>query len=86
MIEIKKIDDNSFEVTVTKGKGTTRHFVAMDDEYYEDLTGGEISREELVRRSFEFVLDREPKEAILAEFNLRTIKKYFPSYEDEIRI
>lgn len=86
MIEVERVDDNSFEVTVSKGKGTTRHVVAVDDEYYEDLTGGEITKEELVRRSFEFLLDHEPKESILSEFDLRMITRYFPSYEDDIRV
>lgn len=39
----------------------------------------------LVRRSFEFLLAREPKESILSPFRLSVIGRYFPEYEDEIR-
>ena len=39
----------------------------------------------LVRRSFEFLLVREPKESILASFGLSVIGRYFPEYESEIR-
>jgi len=39
---------------------------------------------ELVRRSFEFLLAREPKESILPSFGLSTIVRYFPEYESEI--
>jgi hypothetical protein len=38
-----------------------------------------------VRRSFEFLLEREPKESILARFDLSVISRYFPEYEDEIK-
>jgi hypothetical protein len=39
----------------------------------------------LVRRSFEFLLAREPKESILSSFGLSVIGRYFPEYEREIR-
>jgi hypothetical protein len=38
----------------------------------------------LVRRSFEFLLAREPKESILRSFSLSVIGRYFPEYEREI--
>lgn len=38
----------------------------------------------LVRRSFEFLLAREPKETILTSFGLSVIGRYFPEYEREI--
>lgn len=37
--------------------------------------------EELVRRSFEFLLQRESKESILREFDLSVIQRYFPDYD-----
>jgi hypothetical protein len=38
-----------------------------------------------VRRSFEFLLDNEPKESILARFDLAVIGRYFPQFEREIK-
>jgi len=38
----------------------------------------------LVRRSFEFLLAREPKESILKKFDLALIQKYFLEYENTI--
>jgi hypothetical protein len=38
----------------------------------------------LVRRSFEFLLAREPKDSILSSFGLSVIGRYFPEYEREI--
>ena len=40
--------------------------------------------EELVRRSFEFLLERESKESILREFDLSVIQRYFPDYDEAI--
>ena len=42
--------------------------------------------EDLVRRSFEFLLEREPRTSILREFDLPVIGRYFPEYEREIRL
>jgi hypothetical protein len=48
------------------------------------LTSGKIEPKELVEKSFEFLLAREPKESILKQFNLMEIARYFPEYESEI--
>jgi len=42
--------------------------------------------EELVRRSFDFLLECEPKESILSSIDLRVITHYFPDYEAKIAI
>jgi hypothetical protein len=36
--------------------------------------------EDLVRRSFEFLLEREPPSSILQTFDLSVIQRYFPDY------
>jgi hypothetical protein len=41
-------------------------------------------RGELVRASFEFLLEREPATSILREFSLDVISRYFPGYPAEI--
>jgi hypothetical protein len=41
--------------------------------------------EDLVRRSFEFLLEREPPNAILRQFELSVIESYFPEYDEVIR-
>lgn len=37
--------------------------------------------EDLVARSFDFLLEREPPTAILATFELSVIQRYFPEYD-----
>ncbi|MCK4446000.1 MAG: hypothetical protein KAW56_02855 [Candidatus Marinimicrobia bacterium] len=81
MIEVKKKNDKEFLVTIEEKGSRSEHEVILDDEYYQNLTDGEISKEELIKRSFEFLLERESKESIISKFNLRIIKNYFPEYE-----
>jgi hypothetical protein len=83
-IEVTRIDDETFRVEVRDGRGTTTHEVSatpMDVRRY----GGDVEPERLVRASFEFLLEREPKEAILRRFALPVIERYFPEYPREIR-
>ena len=49
------------------------------------LDPGAASPEDLVRRSFDFLLEREPPGSILREFDLTVIGRYFPEYESAIR-
>ena len=75
-----------FEVTVgDEAGGLTRHRVTLRSADLERLTGGAVPPEELVRESFAFLLEREPKEAILRQFDLMVIGRYFPEYEAEIK-
>ena len=41
--------------------------------------------EELLEASFAFLLEREPKESILARFELPVIERYFPDYPHAVR-
>jgi hypothetical protein len=46
---------------------------------------GKAAVEDLVLRSFEFLLRREPPGSILRRFDLSAIERYFPEYDLEIR-
>jgi hypothetical protein len=41
--------------------------------------------EGLVRETFVFLLEREPKESVLHRFEIDVVSRYFPEYEREIR-
>lgn len=62
-----------------------RDDVTASRAYYEKLTGDRISVEELVHKSFEFLLERESNTSILRSFDLSVISRYFPEYESTIR-
>jgi len=85
MIEIKKKNEQEFVVNIKERDSGSEHTVTLDDEYYQNLTDGKVTKEELIKRSFEFLLKRESKESILSKFNLRIIKNYFPEYEGKIK-
>jgi len=63
----------------------TRHRVTLGDAALAGLAPGAADPIDLVRRSFAFLLAREPKESILTEFDLTVIGRYFPEYEAEVR-
>lgn len=73
-------------VLVTDEDGsTTEHDVAVARDDLARLAPGAEDPGDLVRRSFLFMLAREPKESILRSFDLPVIGRYFPEYEREIR-
>lgn len=84
-IEVERIGEEEFQVRVTEGKSQTSHRVTLKQADCDRITGGKIEPTELVRRSFEFLLENEPKESILARFDLTVISRYFPDFEREIK-
>ncbi|HXQ26255.1 MAG TPA: hypothetical protein VN822_07600 [Candidatus Acidoferrales bacterium] len=84
-IEVEKMSDGEFQVRVIEGKSQTSHRVMLKTADYERIAGGKVEPAELVRRSFEFLLENEPKESILGKFDLTVIGRYFPNFEREIR-
>ena len=85
MIEVKKKSQEEFVVTVEEGGTSKEYVVTLEDSYYQDLTQGKITKEELIEKSFKFLLERESKESIFSKLNLKIIKGYFPEFEGEIR-
>jgi hypothetical protein len=73
------------DVSVTNGGSTSKHRVKLQQDTYRLLTEERCSPEDLLRASFEFLLEQEPKEAILREFDLPVIGRYFPEYEAELK-
>ena len=84
-IEVENIGNLEFRVRIIEKSSESTHEVTMKQDDYARLTGGKVEPEELVRRSFEFLLEREPKESILRRFDLSAISRYFPEYENEIK-
>lgn len=62
----------------------TTHEVTVTGSDLNRLAPGAADPEDLVRRSFAFLLAREPGESILRRFDLPAIGRYFPEYEREI--
>lgn len=82
-IGVNKVGDAAYEVTVEEGGGRTTHRVRATSEMVQRYGGG-VPGERLIQASFRFLLEREPKEAILGTFELPVIERYFPEYPREI--
>lgn len=83
-IAVLSSGNDVYEVTVTDADGsTTAHSVTATTADCAHWGGGSDGAV-LVEASFRFLLDREPKEAILAAFDLPVIARYFPEYPGTI--
>ena len=84
---LKKIEnDYGWQITVqvSDKDSTTEHLVIIPLTTYEKLTGGKGEVDELVIKSFEFLLSKESKESILQEFEIDVIGTYFFKWEKEM--
>jgi hypothetical protein len=85
-IETKAQGDGwQFEVEVSEEKSRTSHRVTLSRATYERLSGGKVTPEACVHKSFEFLLQRESKESILRQFDITVISHYFPDFEKQFK-
>jgi hypothetical protein len=84
-VDVEKINEGEFRVRVIEGKSQTSHTVTLTAAGYERIASGKVEPAELVRMSFEFLLENEPKESILTRFDLPVIGRYFPDFEREMK-
>jgi hypothetical protein len=81
-ITVTRQADGTFRVQTPAG---TSHQVSVPAGFPASLGCGHVEPGELVRASFEFLLEREPATSILRQFSLDVISRYFPGYPAEIR-
>ena len=72
-------------IVAVRNGGETRHLVHVSRADLARLAPGATDPGDLVRASFAFLLEREPREAILREFEISVIGRYFPEFEREIK-
>jgi hypothetical protein len=72
-------------VRVTDATGSSEHRVRVTAADLRRLAPAATDPSDLVRRSFAFLLEREPRRSILAVFELTVIGRYFPEWEDAVR-
>jgi hypothetical protein len=73
-----------YDVTIGEGGDMTTHEVTVQPSDVARYAPG-ATPEELLEASFRFLLEREPKEAILRRFDLPVIERYFPEYPSHMR-
>lgn len=84
-VELEPDGERRFRVTVSEGGSRSVHQVTIPAGYVDRLTAGRMTEADLVRLSFTFLLEREPKESILTSFDLPVISRYFPEFEREVK-
>jgi hypothetical protein len=86
MIRVRRLggeDPLVLQVDVAEPDGASRHTVTLRPAEAARLGGGSPP-ERLVEAAFRFLLEREPRGAILARFDLSVIAHYFPEFEQEL--
>ena len=83
-IRVTHVDGTTFQVEVVEGSSRSVHDVVAKPSDVRRY-GGNVAPEQLLHASFEFLLEREPKESILRRFELPVIERYFPEYPEKIR-
>lgn len=82
-IDVRHLGGESFEVTIDEGSSQSVHIVTATAKHVE-LLCDDCEPDRLVDASMRFLLDREPKEAIMNQFDLDVIATYFPDYATAI--
>jgi hypothetical protein len=76
-------DPLRFDVSIRDGGGVSRHQLTMSRADLARLGGG-ADADAVIAAAFRFLLEREPKEAILSRFDINVISRYFPDFESRI--
>lgn len=74
-----------FEVRVVEETTTTTHEVTVKLKDMARLARKEETPTGFVKRVFEFLLAREPKESIMRRFDISVISTYFPEFEQAMK-
>jgi hypothetical protein len=89
-IEVTRADVEQFmsrfNVRVAADDTATEHVVTLSGVDFDRLGKGYRSPEAFIRECFAYLLEREPKEAILMSFDISQIRSYFPEFEMDISL
>ena len=83
-IDVSHESGTTFRVFVTDDTGSSTHMVTVMPSDVEHYAPGR-TEEELLEAAFGFLLEREPRAAILARFELPIIERYFPEFARVMR-
>ena len=67
-ISVQIVSPYNFKVIVSQ-KSTTEHYVTASKDFLSQFSKYNLSPEDIVKYSFEFLLDREPNTSILKKFD-----------------
>ena len=70
---------STFDVAILEGKSRSDHRVTLSSD--DALRFAPFEPSHIVEAAFAFLLDREPKEQILAAFDIGVIRRYFSDFD-----
>ena len=79
-VEVEAIGNDDFLVKVN-ATTSTEHRVTLTDAYWDQIWNSSLPKQEIISRSFAFLLEREPNSSIMRTFDLPVIQRYFGEYE-----
>jgi len=80
-VEVKQIDHDNFEVTVSADAVTHRKVKITNEAYYR-YSLGDVTKAQLVNKAFLFLLRKEPNTSLLTSFSIEEIENYFPEFKN----
>lgn len=85
-IYISQDDEDVYFVRVCDPAGVeTVHRVTVSGGQLRDLGVGTVGTNRILQHAFLFLLERESPQAILSEFSLHDISRYYPEFPLELR-
>jgi hypothetical protein len=72
----------TFGVIIKDARSESRHQVSMSAEDAARFAKLGVEPPRCVEAAMRFLIDREPKEAILGAFDFDVIRRYFPEFDD----
>ena len=85
VLKITKIDKDTFEVVV-QNTTTTQHIVKVGDKILTEFTFNQLSKEQFLKKSFLFLLRKEPNTSIQGDFNIEEIENFFPEFRNIYKV
>ena len=79
-INIKELSPITFDVTIYSNT-KTNHQVTISDNFITEYQIKNLTKKEIIKKSFLFLLEREPNTSILRKFDIEVIANYFPEYK-----
>jgi hypothetical protein len=81
MLNITQIDKDTFKVVV-RGETITSHVVKVSNQALTEFTFDKMSKEQFVKKSFLFLLKKEPNTSIQGDFHIEEIENFFPGFRN----
>ena len=79
-INIKELSPNVFDVTIYSNT-ETNHQVTISDNFITEYQIKNLTKKEIIKKSFLFLLERESNTSILRKFDIEVIANYFPEFK-----